>query len=144
MAIMYHESHFDARAKPSRQKFFWILPGARPSTAYGYSQALDGTWAEYKREIGKEGRRSDFASAIDFLGWYCHRAHLRAGIPMNDAFALYLAYHEGIGGYLRGTYRQKAWLITKAKRVQYQANLYHKQLLQCQHSLPKKSTWNFF
>lgn len=145
MAIMYHESHFDAYAKPDREKILWVIPGPRPSTAYGYSQALDGTWAEYQKEIGKEGTRTDFDSASDFLGWYCHRAHVRAGISVNNAYALYIAYHEGIGGYTRGVYKGNEWMINKAKRVQHQADIYHKQILQCQHSLPKKSSgWGFF
>ncbi len=144
MAIMYQESHFQGNAKPARKKVLWVVPWSRPSTAYGYSQALDGTWNEYTTEIGKEGFRSDFDTAIDFLGWYCHRAHLRAGIPVNNAYALYLAYHEGIGGYTRGVYKNQAWLITIAKRVQHQSDVYHKQILQCQHSLPKKSHWNLF
>lgn len=144
MAIMHKESHFQGTAKPARQKVFWVIPGARPSTAYGYSQALDGTWDEYQTELGKGGYRSDFASAIDFLGWYCARAHKRAGISVTNAYALYLAYHEGIGGYTRGVYKNQQWLITIAKRVQHQSDLYHKQILQCQHSLPKKSHWDFF
>lgn len=144
MAIIYQESHFQGTAKPARGKILWIIPGARPSSAYGYSQALDGTWSEYQTELGKGGYRSDFASAIDFLGWYCHRAHQRAGISVTSAYALYLAYHEGIGGYTRGVYKNQQWLITIAKRVQYQANVYHTQILKCQHSLPKKSKWNFF
>ena len=44
MAIIHQESKFDARAKPGRQKLLWVIPWRRPSTAYGYTQALDGTW----------------------------------------------------------------------------------------------------
>ena len=144
MAIMYQESHFQGNAKPERKKVLGFIPWSRPSTAYGYSQALDGTWSEYQVANNTTGYRSDFDTAIDFLGWYSHRAHVRAGIPVTDAYALYLAYHEGIGGYTRGVYKNQQWLITIAKRVQHQADLYHKQILQCQHSLPKKSDWNFF
>lgn len=143
MAIIYQESHFQGNVKPARTKVLGFIPWSRPSSAYGYSQALDGTWNEYQVENG-EGFRSDFDTAIDFLGWYCHRAHLRAGISVNNAYALYLAYHEGIGGYTRGVYKNQAWLITIAKRVQHQADLYHTQILKCQHSLPKKSHWDFF
>ncbi|MCD8500170.1 MAG: hypothetical protein LRY43_03890 [Gammaproteobacteria bacterium] len=144
MAIMYQESHFKGNAKPERMKVLGFIPWSRPSTAYGYSQALDGTWAEYQRENGTGGHRSDFDTAIDFLGWYCHRAHIRAKIPVNNAYALYLAYHEGIGGYSRGAYKNQPYLMTIAKRVQHQADVYHKQILQCQHSLPKKKSWSFF
>lgn len=144
MAIVYQESHFQGHAKPERTKVLGFIPWSRPSTAYGYSQALDGTWAEYQTENGTGGYRSDFDSAMDFLGWYCHRAHVRAGIPVTNAYALYLAYHEGIGGYTRGVYKNQPYLMTIARRVQHQADLYHTQILQCQHSLPKKSHWDFF
>ncbi len=144
MAIVYQESHFQGNAKPERKKVLGFIPWSRPSTAYGYSQALDGTWLEYQAENNTGGYRSDFDSAMDFLGWYCHRAHVRAGIPVTNAYALYLAYHEGIGGYTRGVYKNQPYLMTIARRVQHQADLYHKQILACQHTLPKKKSWGFF
>jgi len=144
MAIIYQESHFQGNVKPARTKMLGFIPWSRPSSAYGYSQALDGTWSEYQIANGPGGYRSDFDTTIDFLGWYCNRAHVRAGIPVTNAYALYLAYHEGIGGYTRGVYKNQAWLITIAKRVQHQSDIYHTQLLKCQHSLPKKSRWDFF
>ena len=144
MASIYQESHFQGNVKPPRTKVLGFIPWSRPSSAYGYCQALDGTWSEYQGENGSGNYRSDFDSSLDFLGWYSHRAHVRAGIPVTDAYALYLAYLEGIGGYTRGVYKNQAWLITVAKRVQHQADLYHTQLIKCQHSLPKKKNWDFF
>ena len=41
MAFIYQESGFRARAKPKRGRFFWVLPGPRPSSAYGYAQAVE-------------------------------------------------------------------------------------------------------
>ncbi len=133
MAIMHQESKFDAKAKPARQKIFWGIPWTRPSSAYGYTQALDGTWRWYKRSRGKIlASRTDFADGVDFIGWYANQAHQRAGISLRDPEALYLAYHEGIGGYQRQTYRDKAWLMHVARKVQTRANIYQSQLKTCQ------------
>lgn len=141
MAIIYQESRFQGRAKPPRTKLLWVIPWKRPTSAYGYSQALDSTFGSYKKETGNSASRKDFADAIDFIGWYCYKAHIRNGIPRTNAYALYLAYHEGMGGYTRGTFNQKPWLIGVAKKVQQQANNYHYQLVKCQDSLPKKPWW---
>ena len=71
MAIMYQESRFEAKAKPPRKKILGFIPGPRPSSAYGYSQAKKSTWKDYKRSAGRYGSdRDDFADAIDFVGWY--------------------------------------------------------------------------
>lgn len=135
MAIIHQESKFDARAKPPRTKLLWIIPWKRPSTAYGYSQALDGTWAHYKQKNGGFlSSRNDFSDGVDFIGWYANQAYIKARIPRNDAYALYLAYHEGIGGYQRKTYLQKSWLINVAHKVNTRAHLYQSQLLSCKKS----------
>ena len=52
MAMIYKESSFERKAKPPRKRILWIIPWSRPSTAYGYSQALDTTWDAYKQETG--------------------------------------------------------------------------------------------
>jgi len=132
MAIMHQESKFDAEAKPARQKLLWVIPWTRPSSAYGYTQALDGTWRWYKRSRGKMwASRTDFGDGVDFIGWYANQAHQRAGISLRDPHALYLAYHEGIGGYERKTYRHKAWLMHVAHKVQTRAHIYQAQLKNC-------------
>ena len=58
-------------------------------------------------------------------------AYRLARVPRRDAFKLYLAYHEGIGGYQRGTYRYKRWLVPVAHKVSRRAALYKKQLIVC-------------
>ena len=136
MAIVHQESKFDARAKPGRTKLLWIIPWKRPSTAYGYAQALDGTWALYKRSNGGLfSSRNDFADGVDFIGWYANEANKRAGIPRNNAYELYLAYHEGIGGYQNKTYLKKKWLIPVAHKVNTRAQIYQAQLATCKKSL---------
>ncbi len=39
--------------------------------------------------------------------------------------------HEGHGGYARGTYKRKRWLMNTANRVQRTANNYAAQLKRC-------------
>ena len=114
----------------------------RPTSAYGYSQAINGTWKRYKKDTGSNWvSRGAFDDAADFIGWFTYRAHKRAGIAMTNAYALYLAYHEGIGGYQKRTYLKKPWLISVAKRVQQRAWVYRSQLLRCESSLPTKPWW---
>jgi hypothetical protein len=143
MAIMYQESRFQAKAKPPRKKILGFIPGPRPSSAYGYSQAKTSTWAEYKRNAGRYGAdRDDFDDAIDFIGWYNYQSYKRSGIPRNDPYRLYLAYHEGHGGFNRGTFNKKPWLMKVAKKVESRAATYKSQLLSCEDDL-KKGGWFF-
>jgi len=48
MAIIQQESSFRINARPPRTKLMGLIPWARQSNAYGYAQALDGTWVRYK------------------------------------------------------------------------------------------------
>lgn len=146
MAIMHQESRFNAKIKPPRTTCLCIFPGPRPSSAYGYSQALDTTWDKYKKETGNWGAdRDEFDDAIDFIGWYCNTSHHRCGIAKNDAYNLYLAYHEGHGGYLRKTYSNKAWLLRTATKVSQRAQTYQGQLASCESEFRPKGCclWPF-
>lgn len=143
MAFKRQESSFKADARPERTKILWIIPWKRPSTAYGYSQALDPTWKRYIESTGNKGaKRTNFADSADFVGWYNDLSHRELGIAKTDARNLYLAYHEGQGGYRRKTYRNKAWLITVADRVGKRAATYTKQLDGCRSSL--SSGWRLW
>jgi hypothetical protein len=134
MAIIHQESKFDSRAKPQRRKLFWIIPWTRLSSAYGYAQALRGTWALYKKTQGGVWvARDDFTDAVDFIGWYANLANRQAGINRMDAYSLYLAYHEGIGGYRRKTYLAKPWLIQVARKVKARSEIFAAQLQKCSH-----------
>jgi len=142
MAIIHQESKFNGRAQPGRTKLLWIIPWIRPSTAYGYTQALRGTWSEYKRTNGGMfSARDRFGDGVDFIGWYANQAYKKAGVPRDNAYALYLAYHEGIGGYQRKTYLKKSWLVPVARKVQARAQLYQAQLSSCRGSLPSAPWW---
>ncbi|MFY7698434.1 MAG: transglycosylase SLT domain-containing protein [Legionella sp.] len=145
MAIIHQESKFNARAQPGRKKLLSMIPWTRPSTAYGYAQALRGTWALYKKNNGSLfSARDDFADGVDFIGWYANMAYRQAGIPRNDAYRLYLAYHEGIGGFRRKTYLRKSWLPPVARKVQARAAIYRAQLVRCHQSLPNQSGHKFW
>lgn len=138
MAIMYQESRFQPTVKPPREKLFSMIPWVRPTSADGFSQATYETWWQYQDYTDNfAAQRSRFKDAIDFVGWYTRMAHLKLGIPSNNAFELYLAYHEGLEGYASHSYARQPWLIAVAHRVQAQANMYHYQLVRCGGSLNK-------
>ena len=66
LAIIKMESDFDRLAKPPRQKLFKIIPYKRPSSSFGYSQAIKGTWEQYKNETGnKFATRARFKDSVD-------------------------------------------------------------------------------
>ncbi|MEE9454626.1 MAG: transglycosylase SLT domain-containing protein [Paracoccaceae bacterium] len=132
MATIWKESSFRARAKTARTYFLGSIPTGRRSTAYGYPQALDGTWDWYREQTGKRrAQRDDYADAVDFIGWYMDRSERKLGLAKNDAYSQYLAYHEGHSGYANGSYRGKSWLTGVASEVQAMANRYENQLQYC-------------
>ena len=136
LAIIKMESDFDWLAKPPRQKLFKIIPFKRPSSSFGYSQAVKGTWEQYKRETGnKVATRARFKDSVDFIGWYTNKTETILKISKKDAFKQYLAYHEGWGNYKY--YKKNEKVIRLAKRVEKQSNIYKKQLSGCKDSLNK-------
>lgn len=138
MAFIYQESSFQSRAKPARNRFLWIFRGRRPSSAYGYAQALDGTWKEYEQSSGNSrASRRNFSDAIDFVAWYNANSSRISSISNNNATHLYYAYHEGNGGYQRATYKDKPWLMDTAARVQANSNRFAVQLDGCRRELDK-------
>jgi hypothetical protein len=142
MAFIHQESKFVEDARPPREWFLWIFPGSRPSTAYGYTQALNGTWSEYQKNTGQwSADRDDFIDAVDFVGWYNQKTMKRTGIKKHDAYRLYLAYHDGAGGYLRGTYKKKPWLMKVSRKVDRRAKMYNRQLVQCRSTLDSGWLW---
>ncbi len=136
LAIMRQESSFIRNARPPRTKILWILPGPRQSSAYGFAQAKDSTWKWYKAKSGRSGAdRNDFGDASDFISWYGRQSLEMADISPWDAYGQYLAYHEGHGGYKRGTYNNKAWLVSVARKVEHNSHTYRNQLKICEKRL---------
>ena len=137
LAFIKMESDFDWLAKPQRQKIFKIIPFKRPSSSFGYSQAVKGTWKQYKNETGnKFARRTRFKDSVDFIGWYTNKTEKLLKISKKDAFRQYIAYHEGWGNYKN--YKNKQKVILLAKKVQRQSVNYKDQLKECRESLSRK------
>ncbi|MFI8482196.1 hypothetical protein ACIGCM_16650 [Pseudomonas sp. NPDC078700] len=141
MAIIKQESSFVEDALPPRAYLLWVIPWGRVSSAYGYAQAQDPVWGEYKDQTGNGGSRDDFEDAIMFVGWYTNVTQRTLGVSKWDAYNQYLAYHEGRGGYSRGTYRSKPWLMQVARKVEQQAKNYGWQLKQCRAELESNRSW---
>lgn len=140
MAIMYQESGFQATAEPMikvKNRFQKITSWKRESTALGYCQALVHTWQCYEKSTGRDVSRDEFAAASDFIGWYANTAKQIAKIQPTDAYDLYLAYHEGLGGYHSHSFWRKPWLIVIAHKVEAHALTYAQQLSTCESSIPK-------
>ena len=136
LAIIKMESDFDWLAKPARQKIFKVIPYKRPSSSFGYSQAVKGTWEQYKKETGnKLAIRVRFKDSVDFIGWYTNKTESILKISKNNAFKQYLAYHEGWGNFKY--YKKNKKVIQLAKKVQKQSNIYKNQLSKCKSSLNK-------
>lgn len=131
MAIIWRESSFRSHARPPAKNIMGVSMGYA-SSAYGFAQAIDGTWDWYRKDSGN-GRadRTRFEDAADFVGWYMAKSWTSNGIGMNDAFNQYLAYHEGHAGHRRGSYLAKPWLIEVAGKVAAQTVRYRGQLRGC-------------
>lgn len=131
MAIIWRESSFRSNVRPPA-KYAMGVPIGHISSAYGFSQAIDGTWEWYRRDTGNSrADRTDWQDATDFVGWYMAKSFASNGIGMHDAFNQYLAYHEGHTGHRRASYRAKPWLTEVAAKVAGQAARYRGQLRYC-------------
>ena len=136
LAIIRMESDFDWLARPERQKIFKVIPYKRPSSSLGYSQAVKGTWKQYKEETGnKLASRILFKDSVDFIGWYTTKSSQILKISKKDAFKQYLAYHEGWGNYKY--YKENKKVIGLARKVEKQSKIYRKQLVKCSNKLNK-------
>jgi len=136
MAIIHQESRFRSAALAPDDTLLGFIPWGQVSSAYGYAQVLDGTWDWYIKSTGNWGAdRDDFDDATDFIGWYGNMAHQKLGISKWDAYNLYLAYHEGMGGWKRKTYHRKPWLMKVSKKVKRRAARYAAQLQRCKDDL---------
>ena len=137
MAIIKKESGFDWLAKPERTKIFKIIPWKRPSSSFGYSQAVIGTWDMYKKSTGNTlASRVLFKDSSDFIGWYVDQTYKRLKISKKNYFRQYLAYHEGWKNYKH--YNKKSNVVGYAKQVSIQAKKYRSQLNRCKRKLNKK------
>lgn len=145
IAMMYQESSFREDALPPRYYFLGIIPWGRVSSAYGYAQAKDETWADYRREAGGWfSSRGSFADSLDFMGWYMSKTQRLTGLSKWDAYGQYLAYHEGWTGYRNRSYAAKAWLVRVARQVQARAERFGAQYRACEADLNRGGFFGLF
>lgn len=132
MAILHQESRFRPKARPGWRKALGVIPVGPASSAYGYGQVQDAAWSDYREHTGnRHAQRDDFADVVDFVGFYSDLLSRVAGIEKDDAFHLYLGYHEGPTGYQRRSFDQKPWLFGVARKVSERAALYEQQASAC-------------
>lgn len=132
MATIYQESKFIGNARTPHTYALGIIPMGRQSTAYGYSQALNGTWEEYQdTEGGRGAKRDNIRDATDFMGWYMDGSSQKLGISKSDAESQYLAYHEGRTGFASQSHLGKPWLVEVAAKVGARSEMYREQLQTC-------------
>ena len=142
LAFVKKESDFNWLAKPPRKKLFKIIPFKRPSSSFGYSQAVVGTWEQYKKETSnKYATRARFKDSVDFIGWYINKTSKILRISKKDAYRQYLAYYKGWGDYKN--YKKDKKAIIYAKSVKDLASDYRKQLTVCQKNLNKNKYFIF-
>ncbi|MDF3415351.1 transglycosylase SLT domain-containing protein [Sulfitobacter sp. M57] len=132
MATIHQESKFVADARTPFRYVAGVIPMGRQSSAYGYSQALDATWDEYREDQNRwSAKRNRIKDATDFMGWYMNQTRDRNGVSLSDARNQYLAYHEGHTGFRKQTYNRKSWLVGVAGKVDARSQMYRAQLAGC-------------
>ena len=139
LAFVNKESGFNRWAKPKRTKLFKIVPYKRPSSSFGYSQAVKKTWELYKTETNSPlALRTRWRDSVFFISWYISKTNKINKIPLNDAYRQYLNYYLGWGNYAKKVYKTDKKAIIFAKSVQKQSKIYKSQLRECQKNLNKK------
>lgn len=144
MAFIQRESSYRQYALPP-YKWYWFIPVGRKSSAKGYAQIQGPAWEDYTAETGGLFKsRNDIKDTLDFIGWYNNGSNKRLGISKWDPRRLYLAYHEGYGGYRRGSYRKKPGVVRAANEVNRLAGMYGKQLRRCEHRFQCRKWYQFW
>jgi len=132
LAFIKTESNFRARAKTPRKYFLGLFPTGRISSAYGYAQALDGTWDWYRKDSGnRSASRTNFSDSTDFIGWYVNKTQEKLNISKSNVYKQYLAYHQGHAGYASGRYKSSDAIMAVARRTSDTAKLFKRQLAKC-------------
>lgn len=132
MATIHQESKFVSDARTPFKYVLGVIPMGRQSSAFGYSQALDATWDEYRNAQNRRSAKRDrINDATDFMGWYMNLTRDRNGIDLQDARNQYLAYHEGHTGFSRASYNSKSWLVAVAGKVEARSLMYQQQIAGC-------------
>ena len=139
LAFVKKESGFNRWAKPKRSKLFKVIPYKRPSSSFGYSQAVKKTWELYKTETDNPlALRTRFKDSVMFIGWYINKTRKINKISLNDSYRQYLNYYLGWGNYAKKVYKTDKKAIILAKSVEKQSRIYKSQLRECQKNLDRK------
>ncbi len=139
LAFVKKESGFNRWAKPKRTKLFKVVPYKRPSSSFGYSQAVKKTWELYKTETDNPlALRTRFKDSVLFIGWYMSKTNKINKISLDDSYRQYLNYYLGWGNYAKETYKTDKNAIIFAKNVKEQSKKYKSQLIECKKSLDRK------
>ena len=139
LAFVNKESGFNRWAKPKRTKLFKIIPYKRPSSSFGYSQAIKRTWELYKKETNNPlALRYRFKDSVMFIGWYIKKTNKINKIPLTDSYRQYLNYYLGWGSYAKKNYKTDKNAILFAKKVEKISAIYKSQLKECQKNLNNK------
>lgn len=132
MATIHQESKFVGDARTPFRYVIGVIPMGRQSSAFGYAQALDATWDEYREDQNRRtAKRDRINDASDFMGWYMNQTRDRNGVALTDARNQYLAYHEGHAGFRRASFNSKPWLVTVAGKVDARSDMYEQQISGC-------------
>lgn len=123
--MIHQESKFHANAKNGH------------SSAFGYAQALDGTWKVFQKDVKSDAKRNSFNDSSKFIDWYMSRLAHKLHLETSDSFDLYLAYMLGEGGYknyLNNKYQSNHAILKKeaiAAKVRLKSQVYNLELQNC-------------
>ena len=138
LAFVNKESGFNRWAKPKRTKLFKVVPYKRPSSSFGYSQAVNKTWELYKTETNSPlALRTRFKDSVMFIGWYMQKTNKINKIPLSDPYRQYLNYYLGWGSYKNEAYKTDKKAVIFAKSVEKKSKVYKNQLRECKKSLDR-------
>ena len=138
LAFVNKESGFNRWARPKRTKLFKVVPYKRPSSSFGYSQAVTKTWELYKTETNSPlALRTRFKDSVMFIGWYIGKTNKINKVPLDDSYRQYLNYYLGWGNYAKKVYKTDKKSIIFAKSVEKQSKIYKIQLRECQKGLDR-------
>ena len=138
LAVINKESGFRRFAKPRRTKLFKIIPYRRPSSSFGFSQAVNKTWDLYKKENNRPiALRMSFKNSSDFIGWYFWKTNKINKVSIKDTRNMYLNYYLGWTAYKKKAYQNDKKAIIFAMSVEKQAKIYKSQLRECKSVLNK-------
>ena len=132
MATVRKESGF--KTTPSRHAP--SCSASFPGPASPAPTAIRRRWTAHGRNTRREtgnfaARRTNFADAVDFVGWYHAKTADTYGVARNDTFSLYLAYYARLDRPMAAATGGQCRLAALCPRHRKMARDYAEQLRQC-------------